>query len=110
MLKQFERDKISLYKQLDYEQNQLFNMIKNPVRKKQKEIEEKILSVKALENMRNIKINQKTLDEFDRDEIDHLNDKIDDLYRDIKASEIAFKYGQELWKTIKDLYQLKSNI
>jgi uncharacterized glyoxalase superfamily metalloenzyme YdcJ len=110
MLKQFELDKIDLYKQLDYEHNQLFNMIKNPIRKKQKEIEEKNLSIKALENMRNIKINKKTLDEFDRDDIDQINDNIDDLYRDIKACEIASKYGKELWSSIKDLYQLKSNI
>jgi chromosome segregation ATPase len=107
--KKMEDAKISLYKQLDDELKQLFAIIKNPLNKKQKEIEEKNLSVERLKN-EILKIsNKKTVDEFDCDEIDSLNDKIYDLNKDIKTCEIAFKYINEVWIIIRDMYQLKSN-
>ena len=104
-----KQEKISLYKQLDDELKQLFAIIKYPLNKKQKEIEEKNLRVKALENeIMEISI-KKTVDMFDREEVDNLNDKIYDLNKDIKTCEIAFKYINEVWITIRDIYQLKSN-
>jgi chromosome segregation ATPase len=107
--KKMEDAKISLYKQLDDELKQLFVIIKNPLNKKQKEIEEKNLSVERLKN-EILKIsNKKTVDEFDCDEIDSLNDKIYDLNKDIKTCEIAFESINEVWITIRDMYQLKSN-
>lgn len=107
--KKMEDAKISLYKQLDDELKQLFAIIKNPLNKKQKEIEEKNLSVERLKNEILIISNKKTVDGFDCDKIDDLNDKIYDLNKDIKTCEIAFKYINEVWITIRDMYQLKSN-
>ena len=107
MLKQFKLDEISLYKQLDDQLKQLFAIIKNPLKKKQKEIEEKKLRVKALENeIMKISI-KKTVDMFDREEIDNLNDNIYDLNKDIKTCEIAFESINEVWIPIRDMYQLK---
>jgi len=107
--KKMEDAKISLYKQLDDQLYQLFAIIKNPLNKKQKEIEEKNLRVKALENEIMEISKKKTVDMFDREEVDNLNDKIYDLNKDIKTCEIAFKYINEVWITIRDMYQLKSN-
>ena len=103
--KQFELDKISLYKQLDDQIKQLFNMIRDSVKKKEEEIEEKNSTIEALFNkIKKISYYPK-IDMFDGDEVDDLNDKKNDLYDDIKACKIVIKYGKELLSSLRDQFK-----
>ena len=103
MSSQFELIKVSLYKQLDDEL--LFNMIRDSIKKKEEEIKEKNSSIEAFENrIREISYYPK-IDMFDGDEVDDLNDKKNDLYDDIKACKIVIKYGKELLSSLRDQFK-----
>ena len=105
MSSQFELIKVSLYKQLDDEL--LFNMIRDSIKKKEEEIKEKNSSIEAFENrIREISYYPiDKIDMFDRQEVDDLNDKKDDLNNDIKACKIVIKYGKELLSSLRDQFK-----